>query len=261
MRRRTTRACYGSISNGSRDDISVAGKCGRSLCEQNFAARTGDAGDIHGDRPAHLRARLLSPACWLALPAAAEPLSEAEARAFGETKGRELLNTFAEKDPAVKYKKLDELFLNYVDLDYISRFVVGKHWRQMSAEQQKKYQELFTRYALNVYKGFPLSFDDNLDFVISDVERDGEYALVRTNIDYRGMDGKATTFLVEFRVHKKNGRIMITDIKVAESSLILSYRGRFYQMIADADEEMEWFLEDFELLADSGEKFYSETEE
>ena len=189
----------------------------------------------------------------LALPAAAEPLSEAEARAFGETKGRELLNTFAEKDPAVKYKKLDELFLNYVDLDYISRFVVGKYWRQMSAEQQKKYQELFTRYALNVYKGFPLSFDDNLDFVISDVERDGEYALVRTNIDYRGMDGKATTFLVEFRVHKKNGRIMITDIKVAESSLILSYRGRFYQMIADADEEMEWFLEDFELLADSGE--------
>lgn len=197
----------------------------------------------------------------LALPAAAEPLSEAEARAFGETKGRELLNTFAEKDPAVKYKKLDELFLNYVDLDYISRFVVGKYWRQMSAEQQKKYQELFTRYALNVYKGFPLSFDDNLDFVISDVERDGEYALVRTNIDYRGMDGKATTFLVEFRVHKKNGRIMITDIKVAESSLILSYRGRFYQMIADADEEMEWFLEDFELLADSREKFYSETEE
>ena len=54
-----------------REDISVAGKCGRSLCEQNFAARTGDAGDIHGDRPAHLRARLLSPACWLALPAAA----------------------------------------------------------------------------------------------------------------------------------------------------------------------------------------------
>lgn len=54
---------------------------------------------------------------------------------------------------------------------------------------------------------------------------------------------------------------MITDIKVAESSLILSYRGRFYQMIADADEEMEWFLEDFELLADSGKKFYSETEE
>ncbi len=200
-------------------------------------------------------------ACFSEPAAAAGKITASEAEVWANQKGRQLLDTFSEPDVKTKYAKLDEMFLNDVDLDYVGKFVVGKYWRQMSAEQQKKYQELFTRYALNVYKGFPLSFDDNLDFVISDVERDGEYALVRTNIDYRGMDGKATTFLVEFRVHKKNGRIMITDIKVAESSLILSYRGRFYQMIADADEEMEWFLEDFELLADSGEKFYSETEE
>ena len=199
--------------------------------------------------------------CFSEPAAAAGKITASEAEVWANQKGRQLLDTFSEPDVKTKYAKLDEMFLNDVDLDYVGKFVVGKYWRQMSAEQQKKYQELFTRYALNVYKGFPLSFDDNLDFVISDVERDGEYALVRTNIDYRGMDGKATTFLVEFRVHKKNGRIMITDIKVAESSLILSYRGRFYQMIADADEEMEWFLEDFELLADSGEKFYSETEE
>lgn len=200
-------------------------------------------------------------ACFSEPAAAAGKITASEAEVWANQKGRQLLDTFSEPDVKTKYAKLDEMFLNDVDLEYVGKFVVGKYWRQMSAEQQKKYQELFTRYALNVYKGFPLSFDDNLDFVISDVERDGEYALVRTNIDYRGMDGKATTFLVEFRVHKKNGRIMITDIKVAESSLILSYRGRFYQMIADADEEMEWFLEDFELLADSGEKFYSETEE
>ena len=91
MRRRTTRACYGSISNGSRDDISVAGKCGRSLCEQNFAARTGDADDIHGDRPAHLRARRLSPACrrrqgkpaGKKSPATANFLFDAQSNLFG----------------------------------------------------------------------------------------------------------------------------------------------------------------------------------
>lgn len=197
----------------------------------------------------------------LALPAAAAPLSEEEARVFGETKGRELLQTFSEKDLTVKYQKLDELFLNYVDLDYISRFVVGKYWRQMTPEQQQKYQELFTRYALNTYKGFPLSFDNNLDFSISGIVPDGEYMLVSTNIDYRGMDGKMTSFLVEFRLHKKNDRIMLTDIKVAESSLILSYRSRFYQMIADADEEMEWFLEDFELQTESSEQYYQKAAE
>ncbi len=193
--------------------------------------------------------------------AAAEPLSEAEARAFGETTGRELLHTFSESDLTVKYRKLDELFLNHIDLDHISRFVVGKYWRRMTLEQQQKYQELFTRYALNVYKGFPLDFDNNLDFDISGTETDGEYVLVRTNIAYRAMDGRDSAFLVEFRVHKKDGKILLTDIKVAESSLILSYRNRFYQMIKDADEEMEWFLEDFELLTESSEKYYARSEE
>ena len=185
-------------------------------------------------------------------PVCAETLTAEEARSFAETRGRELLQTFAEKDVAVKYKKLDELFLNYIDLDYISRFVVGKYWRRMTPEQQKHYRELFTRYALNSYKSFPLSFgEDELNYSISGVKADGEYMLVQTGIDYRASDGKMSTFLVEFRLHKVNGRIMLTDIKVAESSLILSYRTRFYEMIAEADEEMEWYLEDFELLADS----------
>ncbi len=90
MRRRTTRACYGSISNGSRDDISVAGKCGRSLCEQNFAARTGDAGYVLGDRPAHLQARRLSPArrrqgkpAGKKSPATANFLFDAQSNLFG----------------------------------------------------------------------------------------------------------------------------------------------------------------------------------
>lgn len=196
-----------------------------------------------------------------AVPTFADSLSEDEAKNFGDTKGRELLAAFSEKDLAVKYKKLDDLFLNYIDLDYISRFVVGKYWRKMTPEQQSQYQELFKRYALNTYKSFPLDFEDNLDFKITEAVKDKEDVLIRTYIDYRGMDGNDSRFLVEFRVHKKNGRIMLTDIKVAESSLILSYRNRFYQMIAEADEEMDWFLEDFELLTDSSEQAYPKAED
>ncbi len=194
-------------------------------------------------------------------PVAAEPLTEAEARTFAETKGNELLAAFAQTDPAEKYRKLDELFLNDVDLNYISRFVIGKYWRQMNSEQQQKYQELFRLYTLNLYKGFSFDFDNNLSFSVSRVVSDGEQMSIRTDIDYRGMDGKNTKFPVELRIHKKNGRIMLTDIKVTESSLLLSYRNRFYQMMAEADEEIEWFLDDFELLAKSSEKYYRQEEE
>ena len=39
-----------------------------------------------------------------------------------------------------------------------------------------------------------------------------------------------------------------------QSSLILAYRNRFYEMIAADDGDMEWFLEDLEDLAVSAEE-------
>ena len=38
-----------------------------------------------------------------------------------------------------KYAMLDDLFLNYVDLNYISKFVIGKYWKDMNKSQQEKY--------------------------------------------------------------------------------------------------------------------------
>ena len=183
--------------------------------------------------------------------AADKVLSEAEARAFGESKGQELLSAFSEADKQIKYSKIDQLLLEDVDLDYISRFVIGKYWRKMTLEEQKRYQELFKEYALKSYKNFSLDYENEINFKISEVVREGSSMLLRTYIDYSGMDGKKERFLVEFRVHKKNNRIMLIDIKLGESSLLISYRNRFYQMISEVDEEMEWFLEDFALLSRS----------
>jgi phospholipid transport system substrate-binding protein len=204
----------------------------------------------------------------LLLPSAAsaEEVKEEEAVEFAQTQGKNLLHAFSEPDIKVKYSTLDELLVNYVDLEYISRFVVGKYWRQMSDEQQKQYQDLFSRYAVSLYKGFPLAFDDKLSFSIVGSRKEGNEVLVTANIRYAPAKKCCNTepvtekegidILVEFRLHKKNGKITIIDIKVAESSLILSYRNRFYQMIKDADEEMEWFLEDFMLITVSAEKQY-----
>ena len=190
-------------------------------------------------------------------PAFSEDLTEDEAVEFANTQGQGLINTFSESDLRKKYEKLDYLFLNYIDLDYISRFVVGKYWRQMSEEQQALYQELFKRYSMSVYKGFPLQFNNNIDFTVNGARKEGDQVTVVTNIDYIPQNGRPVNFLVEFRMHKIDGVIKMTDIKVAESSLILSYRNRFYQMIRDAAEDMEWFLEDFELSTQSAEKIYA----
>ncbi len=193
-----------------------------------------------------------------AVPTKAADLTLQEAESFALEQGNNLLSFFAEKDIATKYQKLDDMFLNYVDLDYIGKFVVGKYWRQMSPEQREQYMDLFKRYSINVYKGFPLTFENRLSFDITGSRSDKKDVFVTANIKYQqSPQGEPMQFIVEFRMHKVKDVIKITDIKIGESSLILSYRNKFYEMIKASDEEMEWFLEDFELLTVSAEKQYS----
>ena len=67
-----------------------------------------------------------------------------------------------------------------------------------------------------------------------------------TNVDIGEMaeNGQPQIFMVTFRIREKNNTWQIIDLKLAESSLLLSYRNRFYEMINAVDGEIDWFLED-----------------
>lgn len=185
----------------------------------------------------------------------AEDMSTAEALDFAATKGEELLMSFQEPDLAERYRRLDELFVTYIDIDYVSRFVMGKYWRQMTAEQQKRYRDIFVRYGLAYYKTLPLDYAKNLTYEIKGAEKEGAFVNVATNVHVNlgspngQPEGQDVTLI--FRLHKADGIIKAVDVKVAESSLLLAYRGKFYEMIAQDDGEIEWFLEDLADLASS----------
>ena len=180
----------------------------------------------------------------------AEDLSAEEAKNFASTKGKELLMSFQEPDLAERYRQLDALFMTYIDIDYVSRFVLGRYWRQMSSEQQRRYRDIFVRYGLAYYKTLPLDYAKNLTYEIKGVEQEGAFVNVATNVHvFLGNDSQDITLI--FRLHKVDGVIKAVDVKVAESSLLLAYRSKFYEMIAQDDGEIEWFLEDLEMLASS----------
>ena len=180
----------------------------------------------------------------------AEDLSAEEAKNFASTKGKELLMSFQEPDLAERYRQLDALFMTYIDIDYVSRFVLGRYWRQMSSEQQRRYRDIFVRYGLAYYKTLPLDYAKNLTYEIKGVDQEGAFVNVATNVHvFLGNDSQDVTLI--FRLHKVDGVIKAVDVKVAESSLLLAYRSKFYEMIAQDDGEIEWFLEDLEMLASS----------
>ena len=120
----------------------------------------------------------------------------------------------------------------------------------MTPEQKLRYQDIFARYCLSVYKSIPLDFVGGINYEITTVNVDDKYAYVNSLIDI-GNDQK---FIVEFRLSKKDSKLKLVDIKLGESSLVLSYRNKIYQQLAELDEEIEWFLEDLEMQTISTEK-------
>ena len=195
-------------------------------------------------------------AILISAPLRAAPIDDKTAADWVREKGGILLNTFNEKDLSVKYRQLDTLFLKYVDLDYVGKFVLGKYWKNLNKEQQKRYISLFKRYALSLYKGFPLNFDNRLSFKVNNVDGRANYTDVWTSITLapKEKESAETSVTVAFRLQQTEKEIKIIDITLGESSLILSYRSRFYQMMQEADSDPEWFLEDLETITKSNEK-------
>ena len=188
-----------------------------------------------------------------AITSRAASLSNKEALDFAATKGKELLMSFQQPDLEKRYKELDDMFITYIDIDYVSKFVVGKYWRQMTAEQQQKYKDIFVRYGLSYYKTLPLDYAKNLTYEIKGAETEGAFVNVATNVRIQlGQETQDITLI--FRLHKNNDVIKAVDVKVAESSLLLAYRSKFYEMISQNDGEIMWFLEDLEDLAASMEQ-------
>lgn len=180
----------------------------------------------------------------------AESVSNEEALSFASTKGKQLLTSFQEPDLEKRYRELDAMFVEHIDIDYVSKFVVGKYWRLMTPEQKKAYQDAFVRYGLSFYKTLPLEYAQNLKYDIKGAEQDGKFVNVATNIKLNlGTESQEITLI--FRLHKTGEKIKAVDVKVAESSLLLSYRGKFYEMIAQNDGEIDWFIEELSDLAAS----------
>ena len=50
-----------------------------------------------------------------------------------------------------KYNKLEKLFFNVMDVDWISRFVVTKYYKNMNNEQKLLYNKYYKRYLCNFY--------------------------------------------------------------------------------------------------------------
>ena len=100
---------------------------------------------------------LLAPVAMAGTALAADAIPGPAPQELIETTSRRLLEALdadrelARKDPSRVRKLVDEILLPHFDTDYSARLVLGKHWRNATPEERKRFIDAFYQSLLRNY--------------------------------------------------------------------------------------------------------------
>ncbi len=124
---------------------------------------------------------------------------------------------------------VDTIIMPVTDFDLIAKRVLGRHWRDASAEQQKTFMKEFKLLLIVTYMAAFRSYENQS--VVFKGERadpnDPNRVEVRTLIQETG----APPIPVNYRLHKVNGHWLVYDFNVDGVGLTSSFRAQFDEAI------------------------------
>ena len=129
-------------------------------------------------------------------------------------------------DQAARADRFRTLFAGAFDLQTISQFVLGRHWREASPEQRTQWQEVLKDYVSGIYARQFSTYQGQQFEVLQERKVDGG-SVVQTRIQRSNEE----PLNVDFRVQEAGGDLKIVDVLVANVSLIVTKRSEFDSVI------------------------------
>ena len=140
--------------------------------------------------------------------------------------------TNASVDQNNKEVQFGELFDKNFDVPSISRFVLGKYWKQASLDQKKKFIKAFRNYIVKTYSSrFNEYSGEQLTLLNFENESNPKIFIVHTGLERDG----ATMIKVDWRIGKKKDSYVILDIIIEGISLAVTQRSEFVSVIDQND--------------------------
>ena len=140
------------------------------------------------------------------------------------------INTLTDKSISQNEKEsqFGKLFDKNFDIPSISRFVLGKYWKQASLDQKKNFIKAFRNYVVKTYSSrFNEYSGEKLKLVNYKNEKNPKIFLVHTILERQ--DGPVIK--VDWRIGKKKDRFVILDIIIEGISLAITQRSEFVSVI------------------------------
>ena len=146
------------------------------------------------------------------------------------TMTKNAIDTLTSQSISQQEKELQfgQLFDKNFDVPSISRFVLGKYWKQASTDQKKKFIKTFRDYVVKTYSSrFNEYSGEQLQLLNTENESNPKIFLVHTALERQD----APIIKVDWRIGKKKDRFVILDIIIEGISLAITQRSEFVSVI------------------------------
>lgn len=128
-------------------------------------------------------------------------------------------------NPSLMYQTVKRILLPHIDLESMSRSVVGRtYWMQATPEQKNQFKDLFTRQVVQTYSTALSSYtDERIDFY----PIRGGITGPRVQVDSVIIRDNGQNIPVSYRLIKQGNQWKVYDFSVEGISLVQSYNSQF----------------------------------
>ena len=134
-------------------------------------------------------------------------------------------------DPVRLRAVASEFILPHIDFVTLSRWVLGKHWREASREQRNRFVEQFRELLLNSYLRSVTGYRET---TVRFLPLRGSQPDGRAKVDAEVMQPNGPPIHAEFRLHRVDDRWLIYDVAVEGISLVATHRSSFSREISNS---------------------------
>jgi len=126
--------------------------------------------------------------------------------------------------PEQIYGLINELVIPHFDFTSMSKWVLGKNWRQASDIQREKFINEFRTLLVRTYARALLEYSDQqINYLPVESNPNSNLVVVKTEVQSSG----SNSVPINYRMHVSDGDWKVVDIAVDGISLVATYRGSF----------------------------------
>lgn len=162
------------------------------------------------------------------MTASAHAGSPKEAQQFVDGVSRQVLEVIKTNDSeAVKLGKLETIFSGAVDIPFVGKYVLAKHWRVASDEQKAAYLAAYQPFVIKNYAG-KLTKYSGQQYTLKNPRAAGSQYIVTMEI----IDPGNPSIFVDYRLRDTDGAYKVIDISVEGVSLVATQRSEFNSIVS-----------------------------